>query len=310
MIALGPLALLRPWWLLAVPAMLLLLRHARDEQAGLGAWARSVDAHLLAAMAQRELVAGPRRHGSAAARAVLLGLLVLALAGPAIRRTDTNRFRNLDAILLLLDLSPEAASSDLIRQAQTASLAIIDNAASRQLGLVLYAGDAYLAAPLTDDATAASAVAFAVEDDTVPDPGGRPDRALALAARVLAEAHILHGDVVLISTASGVDAASLAASRALLRAGQTLHTLFLHEGNVHDGPGAPERRAALAALAAAGGGQAGEAATPEELVARLRDGTVRHLASSDLRVVAWRDLGRAVLLLAMVPLLLLFRRTA
>ena len=259
MIELGSFAFLRPWWLLALPALAIALRVTRQKHAGLGDWARAVDPHLLAAMLKRQGVAMSASKDRAIIWAV--ALTTLALSGPAIERGDAEQFRNLDAALIVLDVSNGAG----LPQAVAAAQLLLARSGARQMGLLLYAGDAYLASPLTYDAAALNALLFAVDDHTVPDGGTRPDRALALARRVLRDAQIVDADVVLIGAGEGADPAAAHEATRLGAEGHSLHTLFVSGGF----PDAPLRRIALSRLAAAGGGLAGEAAQPDDVAARI-----------------------------------------
>jgi Ca-activated chloride channel homolog len=307
-IAFESFALLRPWWLLAIPAVALLLRLTRTKAAGLAGWDRAVDPPLLAAMLRRGGAAGA---GGPAFRAVgtAIMLTALALSGPAFRSTDGDRFRNLDATLIAIDLSAETTGAQPLRQAKTAAHLVLDRAGARQLGLILYAGDAYLASPLTDDAAATSATVFALDDQTVPDPGARPDRALALARGIFRDARILGGDVVLITAGRGLDQAAMREARALADEGHAVHALLVPPGAPSDLSDAA-RRAALAAIATSGHGLAGEAGRPDAVLADIANRAIRHTGASAVSGLAWRDLGRFLLVAAALPLLLAFRRSA
>jgi Ca-activated chloride channel family protein len=300
MIAYGSFALLRPWWLLALP--LILVVYCRLQGGGLGDWERAVDPPLLAAMLRRGMAPVGQPPGRSAVLWSII-LIVLALSGPAAKRLDADRFRNLDAMLLLVDLSNEAAQGAQLRQATTAARIILNEAAARQAGLIVYAGDAYLAGALTDDPAATGALIFALDDETAPDPGVRPDRALALARRVLREAGIMRGDVVLISPGGGVNEAALRESKALAAAGHSVHTILASAGGRPDSV----RVAALTQLALVGDGVADDAARPDRVREAISRRAIRLLRASNVSSLYWRDYGRYLLLLAAVPLLLAFR---
>jgi Ca-activated chloride channel family protein len=305
-IALDSFALLRPWWLFTIPAVGMLFLLTRPKAAGLGHWDQAVDPPLLAAMLRR---GGAGGGGGRTVRAIAASILLtaLALSGPAVRRDDTSRFRNLDATLVVIDLSSEATGTAALQQAKTAAH-LLDQVGARQIGLILYAGDAYLVSPLTDDAAATSATIFALDDQTVPDPGVRPDRALALARRTLRGAHTISGDVVLISAGGGLDAAAMREARVLADDGHLLHTLFVSPG----APGEPSdvaRRAALGGLAAAGHGIAEDVGRPHRVLSAVSSRAIRHLGASAVSGLAWYDVGRFLLVIAAFPLLLVFRRS-
>ncbi|WP_442755848.1 VWA domain-containing protein [Methylocystis sp. JAN1] len=299
MIAFGSFALLRPFWLLVPPALLVLLRLTRPRDASLGGWSRAVDPPLLAAMLRRQGADSRTRPELAIYWGV--ALIALALSGPAVRSADAPQFRNLDASLILLD----ASKSEGLRQGATAAQLILEGGGARQTGLVLYAGDAYLASPLTDDVEALESLLFAVDDETVPDGGARPDRALAFARRVLRESGTLAGDVVLVSGGAGVDARARGEAAALAAEGHALHTLVVAPRNA--AAAADSARATMRSLAAEGRGVAGEASRPQPVVEAVAGRRAARVEQGARRALEWRDCGRWLLLAAVAPLLLFLR---
>jgi len=296
MIALGSLALLRPLWLFVPLALLLLLRatRCRDE---LGDWRQAVDAPLLAAMLRRQGGVGIKRRDGPLFCSI--ALIALALSGPAVKSANADQFRNLDATVILLDVSRET----LLPQAVAAAQLVLARSRARQIGLVLYAGDAYLASPLTDDAAALEALLFAIDEETVPDGGVRPDRAIAFVRHLLREAAIVEGDVVLISDGAGVVSQATGEALSLAVEGYALHTLLVAPraaANPFDAP----RRAAMTTLAVSGRGLAGDAARAEDITARIASRRIEHITQGALRSLEWRDYGRFLLPLAAVPFFL------
>lgn len=303
MIAVGHFALLRPWWLLALPIVALLYFLSKPRGGALAGWDKAADPHLLAAMVARgaAAAAGSRLR----APAILFTLLVgtLALAGPAVRRQDRDRLRNLDATIIVMDVSQDMGGQ--IREAASAAHDVIAHIGARQAALIVFAGDAYLASALTDSTGAIDTDLFALDDTTVPDPGVRPDKALALAGRVLEEAHILDGDVVLFSSGGGLSGTgAIRAAAALARQG---HRVFTVDAAPRSSASA---RTALEAVAAAGDGFAVPMLQPDRLLEALSGEAIRRTDTSLVTALNWRDLGRLVLVLAALPLLLGFRKAA
>ena len=299
MIDFGDFALLRPLWLLVLPALALLFvaRRRRDE---LGDWRRAVDPALLAVMLDRHAFRGASRRDGPIFLSV--ALLALALCGPAVKTPGAEQFHNLDATVILLDVS----RGERLPQAVAAAQFLLERSGARQVGLALYAGDAYLASPLTDDVKSLRSLLFAVDDVTVPDGGTRPDRALAFARRLLREAQSLAADVAVISDGEGLDARAERLAASLAREGRRVHSLFVSARAGADALD-PARRSAMAALAAAGGGRAGDAADPEEIADEIAARGVAHVGASELRALQWRDYGRFLLFFAAAPLLLVLR---
>ncbi|GJD51851.1 hypothetical protein OPKNFCMD_4610 [Methylobacterium crusticola] len=300
--------LLRPAWLLALPLLALLAWRAAYRAGPLGDWGRAVEPHLMAALAARGGVR-PGRRPARGLIAAAAALVLLGLAGPAIRRRDAAGFRNLDATILVMDLSRSVAEGGRLGAARALAQGAAEAAGSRQVALVVYAGDAYLAAAPTTDRDALGTILFALDGGTVPDRGSRPARALALARRTLAEGAVVSGDVLLIGDGGGIDPATVREAAGLAGEGHRLHTLFVPTPALPpEAP--PPQRAALDRLAGTGGGVAGSLDAPGPVLAALGETTARHLAAGGYAVLAWQDLGRWLAGLALLPALLLFRRSA
>jgi Ca-activated chloride channel family protein len=304
MIGLGAYALLRPWWLI-VPPLIAIISRMRRQNIGMGDWTKAVDPALLAAMLKRQGGVRDARAGSAVYWAA--ALVALALSGPAIRHVDRSQFRNLDATLLIIDVSHEVSNAAYLRQAVAAAQLIVEQSPGRQLGLVLFGGDAYLASPLTYDAAALNALLFAIDAQTMPDAGEKPFRALEFTRRILRDAHIVSGNVILISTGRNLNAEATRQAKALAADGHLLHTLVVEAAPKSDTAN-PSDKTAMAILASAGGGRSGDAARLDDIAAVIKQGSVTQLGESGLQVLVWKDYGPFLLLAAIAPLLLCFRR--
>jgi len=303
MMSLGAFALLRPWWLIVLP-LLAIMSRKRRQTIGLGDWPKAVDPPLLAAMLKRQSDVSNTSSPRPIYWAIVLA--VLALSGPAIRHVDQSQFRNLDATLIVMDVSHEVANAAYLRQAVAAAQIVIMQNPARQLGLVLFGGDAYLASPLTYDTAALNSQLFAIDEQTIPEAGEKPYRALEFSRRILREAHIVSGDVVLISTGRNLNAEATRQAAGLAADGHLLHTLVVDSAQKSE---RAELSGKMAALASAGGGSTGNA-TQLDQVSLVKERTVAQLEDSGLQLLVWRDYGPLLLLAALAPLLLCFRRNA
>lgn len=309
MIELLGLTLLRPWWLLGLPAAALVALAAVRRIGGVGDWRRAVDAHLLDAIAKRGGVVAGEGQGALVA-AVVCGLVALALVGPAVERTDTASFRNLDTVVVALDLSRSVAESPQFRDAKLAALSAAEAAGTRQVAVIAFAGDAYLVAPPTTDQKGLETTLFAIDGQTVPDLGSAPARALGLARQTLKEAGAVAGDVVLISDGAGVDEGVRDEARALAADGHALHALYVapkHATGAPPGP-APSGKPELEVLASLGGGASATVAETSAVDERLSRRAAERLGPGAYASLIWYDFGRWLLALAVAPALLLFRR--
>lgn len=301
--------LLRPLWLAAIPLVAVLALRAAWRSAPLGDWARAVDPALMDWLARRGAVLGGRRQANLAA-AIGAGLIALALTGPAVERPEAATFRNLDATVVVLDLSRSLTEGGRFKEARQAAEAVAQAAGTRPVALVVFAGDAYLAASPTTDRESLETTLFALDADTVPDRGSHPERGLALARRSLDEAGVVAADVVLIGDGDGVGQAAEREAAMIRAKGWHLHALFVPAGRTLPAGAPRPDRAALDRLASLGDGRVADIDAANPVLDRVGASTAQHLAAGGYSVLAFADIGRWLLLLALLPALTLFRRSA
>ena len=319
--AFAQLHFLRPQWLWALLALPLLVLWWRAQRRRGSAWRGNVDAHLLPHLVEP----GASRRGLAglAARLLAWTLAALAMAGPSWRQGDAPLQQDGRPLVIALDLSSAILATDLppsrLLQARAKLATLLRERTGGDVALVAFADDAYTVAPLTDDGANVALFLDALSPDVMPVDGRRPDRAIAAAAKLLAQAGYAQGDILLLT--DGADAAAVAAAARAAAAGFRVSALGLGStiGAAYrsgDGSVAQARLDAgeLRRLAAAGGGAYcdiaagnGDLAALDLLQAGSAAGTqaTPHGASR-----VWRDEGYWLLL----PLLMLgvfaFRRGA
>ncbi|MGZ2260266.1 VWA domain-containing protein [Roseobacter sp. A03A-229] len=291
--------LLRPAWLLALPVLLVFGWWLYTRRGGLGDWQKATDPALLRAMAALGRVDKSASGAPLLALLGALGLIVIGLAGPAIERRDTLSFRNLDAVVFVIDASPSVTEHARWPQMLTMGRFGLASLGTRPGGLVVYAGDAYVATDMTLDHLQLGQTFSLIGADTVPDPGSRPERGLQKAVELLAEADVVAGDVVLMTDGAGLGPASLQAAGAIAGQGARLSLISL------DAP-----PAAFETHAAAGQGRVFTLDQTEALADWLSAAARTRLEQQDYPLLFWHDMGRYLLLLALFPMLFLFRRQA
>ena len=257
--SLAALTLLRPWWLLALLPLAWFDWRARrdaaraagrhdatassataagaDDAPAAGVWEAVVDRPLRAAV----LVFAPGPVGGMVAPfvALLLALLlvVLALAGPALRsdaplpdvayRGDALRVLVVDASPAMnAGASPPAGtgapqagtaatlSAGTPPAAERARGALLDLLAALPAGhtaLIAYAEDPYLIAPPTSDVATIALLVPELGPAVMPLAGDRPERALRMAAELLARSTAGTRDLVWLSNRADLPPAAAAA---------------------------------------------------------------------------------------------------
>ncbi|MBB4131029.1 VWA domain-containing protein [Xanthomonas sp. 3075] len=209
--------LLRPmllWALLAiVPAAV--LWHVRRRSADV--WRHNVDAHLL----PRLLVAGGRRGWLGFALAALTySLAVVAMSGPSWRQTERPVYQSSRPLVVALDLSSSINANDLppsrLLQARAKLATLLRKRAGGEVALLVYAGESFTVAPLTDDTANVALFLDALSPSVMPVDGKRADTAIDAATQLLLHAGFRQGDILLVSDSAdraADSAARLARSR-------------------------------------------------------------------------------------------------
>ncbi|OOG62088.1 colicin transporter [Rhodanobacter sp. B04] len=317
---------LHPWWLLALmPLPLPLLGWL-----GVG---RDVAQRELLRLVDAELLPHLLR-GRAVNRSLPLWLFVLgwtlcalALAGPSWNRVTQPLYASRAAQVVAISLSQHMLARDMApSRLDRARYKAHDLLASNRDGLnalIGYAGEAFVVAPLTSDASSLDDLLDAMAPDTMPLDGNNAAQAIERGAALIHDANAGGGLLVLITDQA--DAAADAAARKASVAGVQVSVLGIGTpqggpvpladgGFLRDAQGqvALARRddAALAALAAAGGGRyvpmRADHADIDALHAQLRAGPAA--VASGQSGDEWQDRGPWLLLPLLPIVALTFRR--
>ncbi|SFR84366.1 Ca-activated chloride channel family protein [Stenotrophomonas maltophilia] len=309
---------LRPEWLWALAALPLIVAVAVYRQRRSDAWRQAVDAHLLPHL----LASGPRRR-MRLPWAQLLGwtLASLALAGPSWRQQAQPMFQASAPLLVVLDLSSRITATDLppsrLLQARAKIGMLLRAREGGQVGLIVYADDAYTVAPLTEDAGNVALYLDALSPDVMPRDGQRADRGIDWATRLMRQTGAPQGQILVV-TDQADDEAELAASQAR-SLGLQVSVLGLGTpgGAAYRDSSGQIRQAALdegrlRAVATAGGGRYVRIAADDRDLRALgvldaREGTALQRPGTGRQ---WRDEGFWLLPPLMLLALLAFRRRA
>ncbi len=218
---------LRPEWLWVSPAPIILLILFWRRQGGSGYWKSHCDPHLLPHLLHGEN-SRPRR-----LPLLLLGvgwsLALLALAGPVWERLPQPLFRPQYPVVIVLDLSQSMLTTDVrpsrLARAKQKVLDLLKRTSGGQTGLVVFAGDAFIVSPLTDDVETVAALVPSLTPAIMPAQGSRPDRGLRQAADLLQRAALGDGTVILITDGDAAPTESFQAAQTLAATGHRLSVL-------------------------------------------------------------------------------------
>ena len=318
----------QPMWFLALLPLVLLVWQLRGDGSTDSAWRRVCDANLLP-----YLLINPQRGESRLPLWLLAGgwlIAVIALADPVWEKQPQPVFRTEEARVVVLDLSRSMSSSDLkpsrLERARYKIEDVLRRSEEGQVGLVVFAGDAFVVTPLTQDTRTITELLKSLEPGIMPVQGSRVDLGLRKAGELLTQAGAGRGEILLVT--DGYEGSqAIDAARDLRRQGYTVSVLGVGTtqgaplsdgggGFVHDGKGAivvPRLDAAsLRALATAGGGRyatiTGNGADLKALLTPLTPQLDSKVKQTGLQTDAWRSRGPWLVVLLLPFAALAFRR--
>ncbi len=179
---------LRPWWLTGIAAAVLLYFVVGRRSGAERQWRGIVAAHLLP-----HLIVNQGRGHWFAPRSVLaltLAVASVALAGPTWQRERPPFVEDRAPLVIALDLSPTMNAIDVsptrLARAKQKIRDLVALRAGARTALIVYAGDAHVVLPFTDDAKILTAYVDALASELMPVVGRKPSAALAAAEALLA----------------------------------------------------------------------------------------------------------------------------
>ena len=317
---------LRPDWLWALPLVALVTYAMAKRELAPGNWQRIVDPALAPYVLSRS---ASGRYSYRWWLMVLGGILaVLSLAGPSWDRLEQPVFRSEQAMVIALDLSRSMDAQDLtpsrLTRARLKILDILERRKSGQTALVVYSSNAFTVTPLTTDVDTVAALVNSLGTDIMPSRGSYPIAAINKGRRLLEQAGVGHGEVLLI-TDGGTSPGAEKAAEDLADAGYTLSVLGVGTlqgapipiaggGFVTDRSGniaVPKLEAReLQSLAAAGGGRFTILSADDRDLDILLSGVVDPSIASDesLATDQWLEEGPWLLLFLLPLAAFAFRR--
>ena len=258
-------------WLALVAPVLLALLHRHAAIARRGQLARLASPHFV-----KELTAShsPARRGfKNALLLATVALAGLALARPQWGRTQTDKVWLGDDVVFVLDCSLSMTTSDVapsrMQRAKFAVLDFVRRQSHGRVGLVAFAGSAFIQCPLTFDANAFEETLLAVDENTIPIPGTDIGRALNEAFRAMDKGS-RRKTVVLVTDGEDLEKSGVAAAKNLATNGVVVFTI---------GVGTPAGKE-IQTVNAGGQKELVRDATGEIVRSRLDETTLREIAQA------------------------------
>ena len=192
---------LRPEWLWALlPSVILTVLLWRQKHRR-SSWHRHIDPRLLKHLLDGQITRAQKHLYVALIFAWTL--TCAALAGPSWHKLPQPVHKNTSARIILFDLSPSMQAKDLKpSRLVRARLKIIDLLQGRDEGLsalIVYAGEAHVVTPLTDDTDTIISQLPALSPGIMPMMGSNTEMAIDKALVLFSEAGINRGDILLVT---------------------------------------------------------------------------------------------------------------
>ncbi|MEZ5535543.1 MAG: VWA domain-containing protein [Thiolinea sp.] len=213
------------WLLLVIP----LIGWRIMRQQGNGNWADIVDEKLAPfVLSGNEQSNRLRLAGLISA---LCLLVIFALAGPAWEKKELPAFRSQQAVVVALDLSASMYARDMtpnrLDAARFKLLDLLNTRQDGQTGLVVFAGDAFVVSPLTNDTDTIAAQVKNLSPEIMPVQGSDVAAAIDKALEILQQGAQGKGHILLMTDgAANVTEAQQAAAEAAAQ-GYTVSVLAI-----------------------------------------------------------------------------------
>jgi Ca-activated chloride channel family protein len=197
---------IRPWWLLAILGLFFALWLIKRLRFNSSPWNKFLPSHL-----SHVLVEGTNNNiketnhsflsdKSKLIKPLLIGLLtIIALAGPAWEKLPQPVYQTERGSVLIMDMSYSMYATDIkpnrLTRTRYKAVDLLNKLNEGDIGLIAYAGDAFIISPLTQDIKNIELLLPSLSPEIMPEPGANPFAALSLAHDMLTNAGYINGDI-------------------------------------------------------------------------------------------------------------------
>ncbi|AGP77470.1 TPR domain-containing protein [Alteromonas mediterranea 615] len=181
---------LRPEWFAAIIPLLLLVILIRKATAKQSGWQSVIPSHLYQYMVIGKTEVGAKPPIMLLAIAWFVS--VIALAGPTWERLPQPVYQLKMGHVIVIDMSLSMRATDMtpdrLTRAKYKAIDLVNAIGEGEMGLVAYAGDAFVISPLTEDAANITALIPSLSPEIMPVPGSDPLLGIESAAALLTNA--------------------------------------------------------------------------------------------------------------------------
>jgi len=199
---------IRPWWFLAFIALFLVLFLLKKIRYYQSPWQHFLPAHLANALLENN-----NKHSNSVAskptsssqgrywpKPLFIGAcIIVALAGPAWQKLPQPVYQLERGAVLIMDMSYSMYATDIkpnrLTRARYKAVDLLTHINEGDVGLIAYAGDAFIISPLTQDIKNIELLLPSLSPDIMPVHGANALAALTLADQTLKNAGHISGDI-------------------------------------------------------------------------------------------------------------------
>ena len=292
---------LRPWLLVLLLIPFLLYRCCYNRLNTVSSWEKVCDKKLLDFLLIK---------GSSLQRRMIfylcgfgLFVTVIAAAGPCWIKQEAESLVPENPIMLMLNLSSDMMEKDVtpdrLSRAKYALSDLLSDVKSAQKGLIVYAGEPFLIAPITEDSQLINNLLPSIDFTIMPENGDRLNLAIDLATESLQNGGWTQGQIVVFTSDVGQNfAQALRQASSVAADGYSLNVV-----NV----GAKENEK-LKQIADKGNGNYYNIGQINLLAQKLQNLQADKMKASQNKITQWLDEGYYLSLIPLLCCLYLFRR--
>ena len=196
---------IRPLWLLAIAVLFLVLWLIKKHRFHQSPWQNFLPPHLSGALIEGATNSSlstkrPLQDRFFLIKPFFIGLLsIIALAGPAWQKLPQPVYQTERGSVLIMDMSYSMYATDIkpnrLTRARFKAVDLLNKINDGDVGLIAYAGDAFIISPLTQDIKNIELLLPSLTPEIMPELGANPYAALILAHEMLINAGHLTGDI-------------------------------------------------------------------------------------------------------------------
>ena len=300
---------IRPWWLLAIVPLAFTVWHLRRKRERSEQWQTNIAPHLLKVLT----VGGEHTRWfsplNVSAFAILIA--VIAVAGPSWERKPLPYVQDESPLVIVLSLAESMNQSDIqpsrLQRAQQKIGDLLTLRAGSKAAVIVYAGTAHTAIPLTTDPDIVFQFLNALNTEMMPTEGSVPAKSIPLIDTVIGSDSPPATVLLIADSGSG----STASAFSDYLAGTSHQLIVFGVGN--DGPNAspvalPFNKRELEQVADASGGTYVQISIDKDDVNRISNKVEQHLALVDDDNRPWVDAGYYLIYPFAALFLLWFRK--